>query len=61
MYGKKPIRSRRPCPQCGGPIYYVATFLTPFTGLRKRMCPDPKCGYVDPCKVKIVSDSAQVF
>jgi len=61
MFGKKPIRSRRFCPQCGESLYYVATFLTLFTGLRKRVCRNPDCRHEDAGKVKIVTDSAQAL
>jgi hypothetical protein len=53
MFCMKPFASRRPCPKCGGPLDYVATFLTLITGLRKRKCRD--CGYVDATRVKIVT------
>jgi hypothetical protein len=58
MIGADPIRSQRQCAECGGTVFYVATFLTLFTGYRKRMCRD--CGHVDPDRVRIVPDSARV-
>jgi hypothetical protein len=61
MHARKQLRSRRFCPQCGESLYYIATFLTRFTGWRKRVCLNPECRHVDAGKVKIVIDSAQAL
>ena len=51
--GKTPIRSRSKCPQCGGPLYYIGTFLSFFTGKKKRVCLSPNCDFVDRRRFKI--------
>ena len=50
---KTPIRSRTKCPKCGGPLYYVGTFFSFFTGKRKRVCLAPNCHFVDTRRFKI--------
>jgi hypothetical protein len=51
--GKTPIRSRTKCPQCGGPLYYIGTFFSFFTGKAKRVCLAPNCTFVDTRRFKI--------
>jgi hypothetical protein len=51
---KTPIRSRSRCPQCGGPLYYIDTFFSFFTGTKKRICMTPKCDFVDSRRFKVV-------
>jgi hypothetical protein len=50
---KTPIRSRRKCPSCGGPLYYVDTRFSFFTGAKKRMCLAPDCGFVEHRRFKV--------
>jgi hypothetical protein len=40
--------SRRPCPHCAGPLHYIRTIETMFTGKLKLVCPEPTCHYRDP-------------
>src|SRR6478752_10740984 len=44
--------SRRPCPECGGPMFYHPTDWSAFSGRYLRTC--ESCGYADARPVKIV-------
>jgi predicted RNA-binding Zn-ribbon protein involved in translation (DUF1610 family) len=48
------IASQRPCPNCGGAMFYRSSLSTMLTGLRRRIC--SVCGYKDPKRVKIVRE-----
>jgi ribosomal protein S14 len=51
---KTPTRSRSRCPQCGGPLYYINTAFSFFTGKKKRICMTPNCAFVDARRFKVV-------
>ena len=44
--------SRRPCPGCGGPMFYYPTSWSALNGRYLRTC--ESCGYADARPVKIV-------
>jgi cell pole-organizing protein PopZ len=48
------IPSRITCPLCGGSLYYVNSFFTFITGLKKRVCIAPECLFVDPRPARII-------
>ena len=50
---RRALRSRRPCPVCGGLMRYVATITTLVTRRRLRMC--ASCGHSDPKPVWVHS------
>jgi len=50
-----PLRSRAKCPKCGNALYYVGTFLTFFTGQKRRICMAANCSYKDAQRFKFVS------
>jgi hypothetical protein len=55
-FGRKtPIRSRGLCPHCEAPLYYIATAFTFLTGLSKRVCRAPDCGFEDTRRFRVVS------
>jgi hypothetical protein len=47
------IMSSKPCPLCGGPLHYVDTRFYFLRHLKKRMCLNPDCQYVDPRRYKM--------
>jgi hypothetical protein len=50
---KRPIPSRKKCPCCGGPLHYVNSSFSLFTGEKKRMCLAPDCGFVSSGRFKL--------
>lgn len=52
---KTPIRSRSECPQCGSPLFYIATLFTFLNGKRLRKCLSPKCDFVDSRRFKVTA------
>jgi len=52
---KTPIRSRSQCPQCGSPLFYIATLFTFLTGKRLRRCLAPRCDFVDSRRFKVTA------
>jgi hypothetical protein len=50
---KTPIRSRRKCPSCGGPLYYVDTRFSFITGVKKRKCLGADCGFEESRRFKV--------
>ena len=50
-----PLRSRAKCPRCGNALFYVATFMTFFTGEKRRVCRAVNCSYKDAQRFKFVS------
>jgi hypothetical protein len=52
MFEKAKAVSSRPCPRCGGLMYYVASLQTLLNGLHRRTC--RRCGYTDPIKAKFI-------
>jgi hypothetical protein len=55
---KTPIRSRSECPQCGSPLFYIATLFTFLNGKRVRKCLAPRCTFVDPRRFKVTAHTA---
>ena len=51
---RSPIRSRSKCPRCGSPLFYVDTFLTFFTGVKKRVCLAANCSFEEARRFKFV-------
>jgi len=52
------LPSSRPCPRCGGTMYYKANWLTFLTQLRRRVCLEPTCGFSDAQLVKVVPEDS---
>ena len=53
-FSKSPIRSRSRCPHCGSALYYVSTFVTFFTGSKKRVCLAANCSFEEARRFKFV-------